>query len=76
LSVIATNVGNISELIQDSKNGLLIPSKNQHALNQALHTILDDKDFSRTIAEQLYQTVTTNYSLEAMVSHTRAIYNK
>jgi glycosyltransferase involved in cell wall biosynthesis len=48
--IIATNVGGIPELITHQVNGLLIPSKDAAALDQAITFLLDHPDLAATYA--------------------------
>ena len=49
--LIATNVGGISQVIEDGKNGLLVPPKNPEALAGAIESILSDRSFAMRLAD-------------------------
>lgn len=49
LPVIATNINGCNEIIVNGKNGILIPSKDKTALENALVQLIDDKTFYESI---------------------------
>jgi glycosyltransferase involved in cell wall biosynthesis len=49
LPVIATNINGCNEIIVNGKNGILIPSKDKTALENALLQLIDDKTFYESI---------------------------
>jgi glycosyltransferase involved in cell wall biosynthesis len=42
LPVVATDAGSISEVIDDGRNGVLVPQRNAKALAEAIETLLHD----------------------------------
>ncbi len=50
LPVIATDVGAVSELVVDGKNGLLVPPHSPQDLCKAIRTLLDDDDLRRRLS--------------------------
>ncbi len=52
LPVIATNVGGIPDIIENHKNGLLVPSASAESLAQAVIELIDDKDKMIEISRQ------------------------
>ena len=51
LPVVATDVGSVAEAVQDGETGLLVPPDDVQALNEALHTLLDDPDLRRKLGD-------------------------
>ena len=47
LPVVASNIGGINESVVDGETGILVPSKNPHALAQAIIELLSDKTRAR-----------------------------
>jgi glycosyltransferase involved in cell wall biosynthesis len=62
--VVATQVGGIPELIQDGKNGWLVPSKDADALATALREAVSDPSRARERALAGFRTVDTEYRIE------------
>jgi glycosyltransferase involved in cell wall biosynthesis len=48
--VIATSVGGIPEVVEDGKNGLLVPPGDIDALVTAIHRILGDDELRASLA--------------------------
>ena len=54
LPVVATNVGGIPSIIQDGKNGLLVPPARPEAIAAAIDRVLsDDELYRRLVSEGL-----------------------
>ena len=64
--VIATRVGGIPEIIAHEVNGLLVPPHDDAALAGALSRLMDDRQFSKKIAEEGRRLVERKFSDEAM----------
>jgi glycosyltransferase involved in cell wall biosynthesis len=62
--VVATQVGGIPELIEDGKNGWLVPSKDASALAQALREAVTDPVVASERAKAGFYTVDTEYRVE------------
>lgn len=75
LPIIATRVGGIPEIIQDQKNGLLIPPKNPTALAQAIETLIKNPNLKNQIARQAKIDI-KKHSLENMVAQIDNLYKK
>lgn len=67
--IVATSVGGNTELIEDGKNGLLIPPKDDEALYNALKRIQEDPIAARARAEAARASV-KNFSYEKMLAQT------
>ncbi|HBB56875.1 TPA: hypothetical protein DEW47_02270 [Patescibacteria group bacterium] len=74
LPVIASNVGGIPEIIEDGKDGLLIPPKNPEALTEAIKRLIDDKNLRDTLAANLHEKIKTEFSVEKMLNVTMTTY--
>lgn len=74
LPVIATNVGGISEIIEDKKTGLPIASEDFSALSQTLQMLLDNKTACGQYGNALREKVAHDFSLQNMVAKTIACY--
>lgn len=74
LPVVATNVGGISEVIENNASGLLVPSENKKALCEALLSLAKDKPQRITFGTALKEKIERTFSLEKMVHDTLKIY--
>lgn len=62
--VIATNVGGIPSLVDNLKTGILIPSGNSKAIEEAFFYIIENPDKVKMMVNNAYNNVVTNYSEE------------
>ena len=76
LPVIATRVGDLSQLITDGQEGYLVPSADPEALATKLLDVLGHLDQQRPIIEAAKQLVQQRYSSEQMIQAIEAVYDK
>jgi L-malate glycosyltransferase len=74
LPVVATNVGGIPEMIDDGRNGLLVPAGDDEALAAALLGLIRAPEHAAALAEAARRTVEVRYSFERMVNEFEALY--
>lgn len=74
-TVIASNVGSISEVVLNNKTGILIPSRNSSILTEKIIELLKDKDKRKKMAFAGRKLVESGYSLEAMLNKIEKLYN-
>jgi len=74
LPVVTTRIGGIPDIIEHEKNGLLIDSKDSHALARALRTLYTNPELAKKFSEALKKTVSENFNKNAMVQKTLALY--
>ena len=67
LPVLATRVGGIPELADDTKSGLLVPARDPEALGGALARLLQDDAGRKSLGEAGRQRALREFSLPAMV---------
>jgi glycosyltransferase involved in cell wall biosynthesis len=65
--VIATNVGAVSELINDGENGYLVESKNSLELAKTMGKIMNYKDVQIKFAENGYLTIDKKFNIKKNV---------
>lgn len=53
--VVATNVGGLGEMIDDGKSGLLVPSKDEKALADAIIALLKNRERLTAMSEYIHQ---------------------
>ncbi len=76
LPVIAGRVGGVPALIEDEKNGLLVPAGDSLALAAALRRILSDPIWARSLGQNAMQSIGTGYGVPAMVRAIESIYRE
>ncbi|TKB63073.1 MAG: glycosyltransferase family 4 protein [Nitrospira sp.] len=74
LPVIASRVGGIPALIEDEKNGLLVPAGDSLALAVAVRRILSDPLCARTLGQNAMKSIGTVYGVPAMLRAIESIY--
>ena len=55
--VIATDVGGTSEIIDDGKNGFLVPAKNVKELKEKIKKLLGDKKLQKKFSKNIKEKV-------------------
>ncbi len=73
--VVASSAGSIPEVVHDKETGILVEPKNANALAEGIVFMLDNHDFSRTVAANARKLIEAEYSLRHMVSRIEEIYN-
>ena len=68
LPMVATNVGGVLEIIDDGKNGLLVPPKHPEELAQAIIRLYRDKKLRRRLGERARKTILERYTAEKVVN--------
>ena len=68
IPVIATNVGDIPEVIQNNETGILVPSNDPQSLLEAINSLLEDKEKASKMAESAYDFITKNFTWEKLIS--------
>jgi L-malate glycosyltransferase len=74
LPIIASATGGNLGIIQDGETGLLVPTGDAKALEQALTRLLGDDQFRRALAASSHQYVAANFSFERLVSEVDKLY--
>ncbi|MFX1510735.1 MAG: N-acetyl-alpha-D-glucosaminyl L-malate synthase BshA [Promethearchaeota archaeon] len=75
LPVVATSVGGIPEIIEDGKNGLLVPFGDIDALAEKLYAILTDSNLAGTLGRAARQTILQNHTAEKVLPQYESIYD-
>jgi glycosyltransferase involved in cell wall biosynthesis len=76
LPVIASRVGGIPALIEDEKNGLLVPAGDSHALAIALRRVLSDFGWANALGQNAKESIGTSYGVPAMVQAIERVYGE
>ncbi|MCX5697975.1 MAG: lipopolysaccharide heptosyltransferase II [Candidatus Omnitrophica bacterium] len=72
--VVATRVGGVVDIIDDEKNGLLVPASDPQSMADAAIRIFKDAQLARRLAENAYSKVKERYNIGLMVDNTLAVY--
>ena len=65
MSIIATGVGGIPEVIENGKEGILISLEDPEILAQAINDLLENEELQEKLSQAAYKKVRENYSIEA-----------
>jgi glycosyltransferase involved in cell wall biosynthesis len=74
--VVSTDVDQVSELVEDGVNGLLIPPDDLDALCAAIERLILDPELSRRLGEAGRKTVEERFSLEKAAAQYAEIYRR
>ena len=74
--VVATKVGGVIDIIEDGKNGLLVPPADSKSMAAAIMRIFKDPQFANELAQNAYIKVKEKYNLELMVKNTLDVYRE
>lgn len=72
--VIATAIGGIPEIVEDTKTGLLVPPKDPSALARTITWMLSNQNERAILGRKLNEKIATSFTLEQMVDKTVALY--
>ena len=74
--VIASAVGEVIEIVEERKNGLLVPEGDPGALARAIAELLRDQELARSLGREARRRVVESFSLSPMVQATRSVYEE
>jgi lipopolysaccharide heptosyltransferase II len=72
--VVATKVGGVIDIIEDGKNGLLVPPADHKSMADAILRIFEDVQLAKSLAENAYIKIKEKYTVELMVKSTLDVY--
>lgn len=72
--VVATNVGGISEVIEDGRSGLLVPPNSPDELARALMTPLANEEKANELAQAAQRSVQENFGEQPFQKRVRELY--
>ncbi len=76
LPVVTTRVGGVPEVVQDGRNGLLVPPGDSAALAAALLRLVSDPGYAATLGAAGQARVRAEFTLEAMVAQVDQLYRR
>jgi len=74
LALVGTNVGGISEQIENGRNGLLVPVGDAAALASALEKLIIDPDFRYQLARSAWEKAKKAYSMNRVIRQLTEVY--
>jgi len=74
--VIATKVGGVVDIIEDGKDGILVPPADAKSIADAVMRIFNDPQLAGSLAEAAYAKVKEKYNVELMVKNTLDVYRQ
>jgi len=76
LPIVATDVGGVSELLDDGNAGQLVPPKEPRAITRAVRIYLEDPDLATRHANAGYERVYAEYDIDTAVSRYEDVYER
>lgn len=74
LPVVASDVGGVSEAVRHRETGLLVPHGDENALARALHELLTNGDWARSLGLAGHALVTRRFTVESMLHRYDALF--
>lgn len=75
-SIIASDVGFVSELITDNHNGLIVPPNNVPALSNALNKMISDEAFRASVRNRCRVAIGHKFTVSGAADAHNAVYNR
>lgn len=76
LAVVATDVGDCSEVLDGGRLGRLVPRRDPEALGTAVADLLDDPVAARDLGDRLRRSIPARYSVERIVAEVADAYDQ
>jgi len=74
--VVATDIEENREVVEDEKTGLLVPIANPRAFADHIRVVIADKALSRRLINNAYKMVQKKYSMKRVIMDTEELYQK
>ena len=74
IPVIATNVGGISEMIENKKNGILIPPENPDKMIEAINNLLTNSLLVDTLTKNAFDFINENFTWDVLIDKYLELY--
>jgi len=75
-TVVTTNTGGLTELVDNNINGLVVPPEDAYALEVAIKEILNDEALKSRLEDNAYKSAVENLSFEKMMNKILSIYTR
>jgi glycosyltransferase involved in cell wall biosynthesis len=74
--VVVTDVGSISEIVDDNKTGFIVPPRDSQALAEAVIRLLKDKKLRKEMGENAYKKLKEDFSWDRITEKTLEVYRE
>lgn len=74
IPVIATDVGGVSEIVENKVTGILIPPENPEKMIDAINNLLDDNLLIEQITKNAFEFITKNFTWDVLLSKYIELY--
>lgn len=74
LPIVTTNVGGIPEMIENNKNGILVPPANSKIIAEKINELMKNRKFAENLGMRAFLAAQEKFSLERMVGETKEVY--
>ena len=74
--IVATTAGGIPEIVEDGKNGLLVPPKSPKILAQAVIKLLKDKSLQKNFSREGRKRVIQEFEISTVVEKIEGVYQQ
>jgi glycosyltransferase involved in cell wall biosynthesis len=74
--MVVTRSGGPQEIIDDGRNGMLVPPADANALAEKISELLADPQQAKTLAQSALSKVSRTFSIEKMVSEYEGLYER
>jgi len=75
-TVVSTNIGGLTELVDNETNGLVVNPKDSKSMARAIDRLINNKEFRDELANNGYEFALKNLSIETMMQKTLDLYTK
>jgi glycosyltransferase involved in cell wall biosynthesis len=72
--IVATRVAGIPEMIEDGRQGILIPAGSAESARAALERVLTDRSLAESLSAEAALRVRSDFSLDVMVDHFESLF--
>ncbi|MDD4182272.1 MAG: glycosyltransferase, partial [Candidatus Omnitrophica bacterium] len=76
IPIVATEVGGVSEIIENGTNGIMVEPKNSEAIAKAILKLADDTALADMIAKNAREKIEKLYSMEKSLRETEQVYKQ
>ena len=76
IPVVSTTIGSIPELIEDGKEGLLVPERNESALAQAIIKLIDNPSLRQEMGKKGREKILREFNIKTQVNKLLEIWGK
>lgn len=74
--VVSTTVGSIPELIEDGKEGILVPERNESALAQAIMKLIDNPSLRQEMGKRGREKILREFNIETQVEKLTHLWSR